>query len=182
MPRKRSMKRHSVTQPDDKSIRLIPLTQGQNAIVDATDFEWLSNWNWTAWWNPETECFYAVRNEKHKMIKMHRQILDAQAGDIVDHKNTNSLCNQRDNLRKCTKSQNGCNRGKASHNTSGLKGVSWEKSRNKWQAHVTFNGKNHFLGRFNSKEEAAATYDETAKRLHGEFARTNHELMPRTRA
>jgi hypothetical protein len=33
------MKRHSVVQPLDTSYRLIPLTQGQNAIVDAADFE-----------------------------------------------------------------------------------------------------------------------------------------------
>jgi hypothetical protein len=34
-----SVKRHAVTQPLESSYRLLPLTRGQNAIVDAADYE-----------------------------------------------------------------------------------------------------------------------------------------------
>jgi hypothetical protein len=49
--------RHSVEQPEDPSIRLIPLTQGQVAIVDVGDFAALDRWNWSAHWNPCTKSF-----------------------------------------------------------------------------------------------------------------------------
>ena len=66
------------SQPYDPSYRLIRLTQGQFAKVDAEDFGWLSRWKWHAWRNPTTLQFYAVRNrpkggdDKPGVVYMHR--------------------------------------------------------------------------------------------------------------
>lgn len=88
----------------------------------------------------------------------------------LDHINGDSTDNRIVNLRECTHQQNHGNR-KIQSNLSGFKGVS--KKDGKWQARVCFNFKRHYLGLFNTAEEAAKAYDAKAKELHGEFARLN---------
>ena len=77
---------------------------------------------------------------------LHRFVLKAKKGENVDHINGNKLDNRKENLRKCTRSQNFANRKKYTNNTSGYKGVS--KHGNKWQADIQINGKSKYLGIF----------------------------------
>jgi len=174
--------RHAVTQPSDSSYRLIPLTQGQNAIVDAGDFDWLNHWNWCAQWNSHTNSFYARRKHcvagKWEHLAMHAVILGCSEGQEGDHKNHDTLDNRRTNLRKCTEQQNGYNCRKHRRNTSGFKGVFWDEGERKWRAAIRHNNKLIHLGRFFSKEAAARCYDEAATRLHGEFAYLNLSASP----
>ena len=51
------------------------------------------------------------------------------------------------------------------NNTSGIKGVSWDKQRGMWKAQITFKGKNYYLGRYDKKEEAAAARKEAEKEV-----------------
>ena len=88
----------------------------------------------------------------------------------VDHINGNRSDNRIANLRLATASQNGYNRRKPRNNTSGEKGVTWVKRRNQWQAVITVNGTQKFLGRFASREAAATVYQKSALQYHGEFA------------
>ena len=46
--------------PTEKLTRHIPLSQGQVAIVDAEDYEFLMQWNWYAAWMPSTQSYYAT--------------------------------------------------------------------------------------------------------------------------
>jgi len=55
-------------------------------------------------------------------------------------------------------------------NTSGVKGVFWDKDRKLWRALITVNYKVIFLGRRKSKEAAAALYRAAQIKYHGEFA------------
>lgn len=41
------------------------------------------------------------------------------------------------------------------NNTSGIKGVNWDKSRSKWRAFITFQGKHIYLGRYDTIKEAS---------------------------
>lgn len=175
---KRRVVRHEVVQPPDQSYRLIPLTQGQNAIVDVEDFEWLSQWNWHAMWTEYTRSFRAIRNEGKKAILMHRVILGCEGKEEGDHRNHNSLDNRRHNLRKCTRVQNMCNKRPYRGSSSKFKGVSFNKSKNKWVANIQINGKQTYLKSFNSEEQAARAYDEAAKIHHGVFARLNFPNHP----
>ena len=93
------------------------------------------------------------------------------AGLLIDHIDGNPHNNAFANLRLATSGQNQCNQKTRNDNTSGLKGVSWSKERQKWQAGIQVNGKRIALGRFNTKEEAYAAYCKAARKLHGEFAR-----------
>jgi hypothetical protein len=171
---KTNVKRHAVVQPETH--RLIPLTRGQNAIVDIEDFDWLSQWNWYAEWSPCSHSYYAARrDENNDYVSMHRIITDAPPSKEVDHDNHDTLDNRRDNLRVCSRQQNRFNQGLRSNNTSGFKGVSWSKKLSKWWGNIRINGKTLHLGYFASKEEAARAYDEAAKKHFGEFAKLNFD-------
>jgi hypothetical protein len=109
-----------------------------------------------------------------KLYLEHQLIFFLMTGrwaERIDHKNTNGLDNSWDNLREATQSQNMANTRAYSNNTSGYKGVSWCKQRNKWQAVIRSNGKRRHLGHFDNKEIAYAAYLAAAKALNKEFAR-----------
>jgi len=169
------VRRHPVTQPSDPSYRIIPLTRGQNTLVDTADYEWLNQWNWYACYNRTSKSFYAERNADQTegppgSRQMAREILGCKTGEEADHIYHNTLDNRRNSLRKATDTQNTINRGIQSNNTSGYKGVVWDKNRKKWQSRIKHRGKDILLGRFSSPEEAARVRNEAAKKLHGEFA------------
>lgn len=176
MPKQRVV-RHAVTQPLDESYRLIPLTCNQTTVVDAADFEWLSQWNWRAQWNKRGKTFYAVRsqsigNQRTKNIYMHRQILGCCETE-GDHKNRDTLDNRRQNLRECTSSQNKINGSLRKTNSTGFRGVSLYKKTGKFAASIWVNKAKTFLGYFTTSENAARAYDEAAKKFHGDFAVLN---------
>lgn len=155
--------------------KLIPLTQGKFAIVDDEDYEWLNQWKWCAFINESGQCYAARgtrRNHQRKTILMHRLIMNATKGQIIDHKNHNSSDNRRANLRICTHQQNDRNRRKV-FGSSKFKGVSWKKSNSCWCAYIKINGKHKSLGFFHNEIDAAKAYDVKAKELFGEFAKTN---------
>jgi AP2 domain len=172
---RKRVKRHPVPQSTDQSYRLIPLTQGQNAIVDAEDFQWLSQWNWFAVRSRNT--WYARRrpisNGVKTTIHMHRLILGCAPHEEGEHKNGNGLDNRRENLRRATRSQNMQNVRRRSDNSSGYRGVSWDSKHNRWSAFIAAHNVHTLLGRFLAAEEAARAYDEAAQKLHGQFARLN---------
>lgn len=90
---------------------------------------------------------------------------------MIDHIDGDKLNNRLTNLREATAQQNAQNVGKRSHNTSGLKGVYWDKERQKWGAAVGIDGRFKSLGRYSTREEAHAAYVRFVKELHGDFAR-----------
>lgn len=173
MPKFSVQARHAVDQPLDESYRFIPLTQDQLAIVDYSDYEHLSEFDWRALWNEHTNSFYAVRSIGRQAIYMHRQILGCGPKEQGDHENHDTLDNRRKNLRIATHNQNEWNKGLRKNNSSGYKGVSWSKHKRKWEAQIWFNGKGIYLGRFPTAEQAARAYDEAANKLHVEFAVLN---------
>jgi hypothetical protein len=162
----------------EPSYREIPLTQGQVAIVDAADFEWLNQHKWWAQYDPHTQGYYAntqikLASKYWPHYSMHRMILGLERGDTRegDHWNGNSLDNRRSNLRITDNHGNGRNQRKNSRNTSGFKGVQWRKDRSRWLAVIRVNGKLIYLGMRNTPEEAYALYCEASKAYHGEFGR-----------
>jgi hypothetical protein len=155
----------------------IILNNGMKAKVDDSKFEELSKYNWLAI-KASNGPYYAVRSVKDggkwKMKRMHREAFGDCEGFLIDHKDMDTLNNQFDNLRKCNKAQNGRNRGKQRNNTSGYKGVFWNKNSKKWLAVIRVNRKVINLGSFECKIQAAKAYDRAALLHHGEFANINN--------
>ena len=105
------------------------------------------------------------------MIRMHRLVVLAHYGEFTDHVNQDKLDNRKSNLRICTRSENQCNIGLKSNNTSGYKGVS--RNGDKWLAEIYVSKQKVHLGRFTCKHEAAKVYNNAALELHGVFACLN---------
>lgn len=117
--------------------------------------------------------FYVARGANQKTIYMHRILKPCIDKEQIDHINRDSLDNRKNNLRICNHSQNQMNRGKQNANTSGYKGVTWDKYAGRWLSSIKLNGKLINLGRFKTKEETALAYNEGAKKYHDEFAKIN---------
>ncbi len=159
-----------------KMAKEIQLTQGKVAIVDDEDFDFLNQFNWQA--NKNGNTFYVNRNfrisnNKQGKIYMHRLILNAKKEYVIDHIDGDALNNQKNNLRICTHAENMRNSQIPINNTSGYKGVSYNKRYKKWEAHISFNNKLLNLGSFIDPIDAARAYNAAAIKYHGEFAHIN---------
>lgn len=101
-----------------KEIKLV--NNNQVALVDDEDYEKVIGLTWYLQ-NKKYAC-YIIKNFA---IFMHRLIMCAKEGQVVDHIDGNGLNNQKTNLRICTQVENGANRSKNKNNKSGYKGVSF---------------------------------------------------------
>lgn len=89
----------------------------------------------------------------------------------LDHVNCLRTDNRIVNIRPATHAENGRNRTMRSDNTTGYKGVSWNKRDQRFQARICVDQKLKHLGYFDTVEEAGAAYARAAKEHFGEFAR-----------
>lgn len=89
----------------------------------------------------------------------------------VDHIDCKPENNSWDNLREASRLQNVANMRISQRNTSGIKGVSWEKRFNRWHARTRVNGKTVHLGYYKSKDDAALAYRLAISEIHGAYAR-----------
>jgi HNH endonuclease len=154
------------------------LSNGARCIINEADAD-LLRFNWGPLISPRNKNIYAKSSMGMggKEYLLHRVILgrvlqrDMQRREFVDHIDLNSLNCTRENLRLATVTQNAANARLYSTNTSGYRGVSFNKVQRKWQAKIRINGKLKHLGVFDSCEEAYEVYKIAAISLWGEFAR-----------
>jgi HNH endonuclease len=153
----------------------IPLTQGKFAIIDEADFELVSQYKWHFGLRRTT---YGARGyarartkDDRRGLTMHRLILGATDGQIVDHRDGDGLNNTRANLRFVTHSQNAYN----IHTNSphGYLGVVWDRSRKLWSSFLSADCRRVFGLRAVDLIEAAYAHDVAARHFHGEFASLN---------
>ena len=156
---------------------IIVLSNGKTAFIDDEDITKVEGLTWY-----EGSVGYAYhsiymgrkdgKELPSKKVALHRVIMDAKPGEVVDHISGDKLDNRKQNLRLCTISENGMNRGAASHNRTGYKGVCSHPN-GRWSAKIVKRGKRLWLGYFPSALEAASAYNEAATKIHGEFAKLN---------
>ena len=151
---------------------------GKNYVVmvDSSDLKRLYWYEWKLSRPKGRESFHVRATKRGPRI--HRLIMDAPEGMIVDHIDRNPLNNRKSNLRLATPAQNVANteaRRTTRHGkpSSGYKGVSKCGKTGRFRAQIFSEGKSRSLGYYDSPEEAAKAYDEAAKEEWGEFAVLN---------
>lgn len=150
-------------------MKKIPLTQGKVALVDDADYGRLICFNWCV-----NGRGYAETWMKTRTVRMHRFIIGCDdLHKVVDHIDGNPLNNQKKNLRICNVQQNTRNSKVHRDNPTGYKGVSWDKSRNKFESCIRVNKKKKHLGRFECAIDAAKAYNEAALKYYGEYSKLN---------
>lgn len=144
--------------------------KGEPFLIDIDDYSKVKNYCWHL-----DKSGYVVACTNKTTVKIHRIIMNCPKGLDVDHKHgSNSLYdNRKQNLRIATPSQNNFNQKKPSTNTSGVVGVSWDKTKNRWVAYITANRKRITLGYYSNKEDAIKKRLEAEDDFHGEWSFSN---------
>lgn len=168
---------------------IIAMIHGYTTVIDTIDSD-LAGLHWSYKTTPEGHI-YAKRDvteipqikgrqkRKRREISLHRTILERiigrrlQTGEMCDHINGDTLDNRRANLRVASSAQNNQNCKMHIDNSSGYKGVYWEKRVRRWRADIQANGERRFLGLYATAVEASEAYQRAALELHGEFARSD---------
>lgn len=140
------------------------------ALVDDSDFRWLSQWKWHL--RGDGYVARSVRGKPMKTIWMQREVMSTPEGFETDHINGDKLDNRRSNLRIVTHTQNQHNRRMATTNTTGYLGVS-KRPHGRWQARIAVNNRDVCLGTFATIEDAARAYDAAVVRFRGSWAKRN---------
>lgn len=158
-------------------MKQIQLTRGFVATVDDADLDAVASARWYALLTGGGKFIYAARSVRRDdggraVCLLHRQLLGAQPGQVVDHVNGDTLNNRRSNLRLCTKAQN-CRNNRGRGSASGFKGVSWYPRYGRWVAGICVDYRSVTLGYFDTRELAALAYDAAALLHFGEFACLN---------
>ena len=159
----------------------IPLSQGHVAVVDEVDYERVARYRWTVMKQKKKDGyrFYARRNYKRggkqQTEYLHRFVLGAAPGQLVDHVNGDGLNNSRSNLRIATPSRNTAN---STRNVgqSGYRGVWRREKDNCYEAGIRVSGRWKYLGQFNDAAAAAKAYDAAAREYFGDFAHLNFAI------
>lgn len=150
------------------SSRTLPLSRGLEAFVDAEDYEWASQYKWSAGSGSHP---YPFRNDRTSgrgtAVRLHREIMRPPSGSVVDHIDGNPLNNCRSNLRVVSRQENHRNRaGPQRNNSTGLLGVS--RRRGGWRAYIAVNNRQKHLGQFNTKEDAMEARKAAEIKYYGE--------------
>jgi hypothetical protein len=162
--------RPTVLQPSKPGVRYILLTQNKVAMVDPEDFEELNQYTWSS--SRKEGRVYACRCAKGKQLLMHRVIMKAPKGMVVDHIDGDGLNNCKANLRLCTREQNTYNC-QPRNGCTGFKGVVHDKRSGKYTAGIGYKYDHLWIGDFDDPVEAARARDLVARALQGEHAWLN---------
>lgn len=172
------IRKRNVYNLDDEHIGVGYATNtGLEFYFDKEDYDIIKNYNWTEKIVHGIKTGYVQMivwdNNKPRIVYLHRFILEQNNksidGKTVDHINHKPYDNTKLNLRVCEHFENIVACKTYSNNTSGRKGVCWDKTRKKWTVSITINKKTHHIGRFDDFDEAVRAREDAEKKYHGEF-------------
>lgn len=149
-----------------EGIVIVALTRGLHATLDKADWPLVKDIKWSV-----NNSGYASGRDKRtgKTVFMHHIICPPLPGELTDHIDGDKRNNRRGNLRSVTRSVNIARQPHNCRNTSGRKGVAWDKSRNKWTVVMKINGKSTTVGRCDSFDDAVSLRQSMELKLYGEI-------------
>jgi hypothetical protein len=157
--------------------------EGEEILIDEEHVHLLEKYTWRLFTPPRSRNKYLTRRSNGKLLFFHHAVVGRPPdGMVTDHVNGRSLDNRRSNLAFTSDSSNVQKGILYSSNTSGYKGASWCKRKNRWVANTYVGNKQVHLGSYKTKEEAARAYDAKVREIHGAGAFTNfpqEDKMPK---
>lgn len=153
-------------------MKFIPLTRGYFAIVDDDKFEELSNLKWHVSIKRNKRPYASTSKKISGKVfsqEMHRMLMSAMPGQIVDHINGNPLDNRIANLRFATHSQNLANNPK-SQGRKRYRGVFRYRNAKRWTAIICKDKRRYVIGVFDTEIEAANAYRNASISLYGDYS------------
>lgn len=150
---------------------------GYDVEIDKNDYKRVCSKSWSILKNHGKDRQIYIRtnisvgNGKYKSEMLHRFIMNATKGQIIDHINGNTLDNRKCNLRFVDRYQNARNSKTGNRNKTGYKGVSWSEFHQKYRTYIFVNGKNIHLGLFDDPELAYKAYCNANRKYYGKYGR-----------
>ena len=151
-------------------MKIIPVSMygvkaSKKVLVDDEDYDSVAQFRWY-----ETRGGYACSNSS-PIYRIHRYILNAKKGEVIDHINGNKLDNRKENLRFCSRAENCRNRRKSPDGRSlEDRGAYYMARLNQWQSSIHVDGRLEYIGLFASKEDANNAYKKASLEHYGEFS------------
>ena len=142
---------------------------GLRFYFDKEDFEKIKPYCWC----DDSNGYLIARNPQGKMIKMHRLIMNAIGGKVIDHINHNTAYNRKVNLRVISQTENMKNMRLKANNKSGVAGVCKETRTGKWIVTIYFDKHSKSLGRFDSFDDAVAARKAAEEKYFGPYSYDN---------
>jgi hypothetical protein len=116
-----------------------------------------------------SRCRIAIKNVEFLRYRIIWAMHHGTWPPLLDHEDRDSLNDRIGNLREATTSQNISNGKLAKNNTSGYRGVTWNKANRKWVAATEIGGKGVFFGSFDTIEDAVKARTAGVKEYRGDF-------------
>ena len=145
---------------------------GSEFYFDLEDYDKIKQYHWHL-----DKYGYVVACVDNTTVKMHRIVTNCPSDYDVDHRYHKLNDNRKSQLRICKHQNNTMNTKIPSNNTSGVKGVCWDKSRNLWEAYIKINQRKKHLGRFINFQDAVNARKQAENELFGEFSYENSMMQ-----
>ena len=137
-------------------------------LLDDEDRARFEHHSWSISGNGYVQRHLVTDDGKYSKVRLHREIMGFPDG-LVDHRNGNRLDCRRANLRVVCDQGNAQNQCVSRRNTSGYKGVSWNRASRKWYAYAKINRRMISLGFFDDVHEAARVAREYREQHYPSF-------------
>lgn len=139
----------------------------QEILFDLEDYDLIKDYCWRV--DSHGYVVTSIKNEStgkyNKIIRLHKLLIPCSTEFVVDHKNTNKLDNQRDNLRVCYQSDNTKNHNVYKTSNTGVSGVTWDKKNRNWRVRIG----DRNIGSYDSFENAVKAREKAEIRYFGEY-------------
>lgn len=147
-------------------------------IIDTKNLPEVMNYDvsWHVQWDAYTKSYYCKATvfreiidgkKKYTTLYLHSVIMKPPKGEVVDHKNHNTLDNTEENLEISSKRKNDINRRGANPDTyTGVRNVTYDKKNGKYIVQLQINRKNKVFGRFTNLDEATKIAEEMRKKYY----------------
>lgn len=144
--------------------------QGEEFLFDSKDYDLIKDYYWRV---NDGGYITTVTWSRGFALRLSRLIMHCPKGKYVDHINHDKMDNRKENLRIVTPQQNAMNQSLKSNNKSGVQGVCYDKSRDKWMATITYKYKTINLGRFDDFNDAVSIRKDAEEKYFGKYSYDN---------